>query len=78
MFWNILDEKEFRQGIFFYIHCSRHIGLVPKGVPRHAFSQKSVFLGKTAPSCWHMYKTFLDVLDRKEAFLEIKNAWVFM
>ena len=43
----ILDEKEFRQGIF-YIHCSRHIGLVPKGLPRHAFSQKSLFLGKTA------------------------------
>ena len=28
--------------------------------------------------CWYMYKTFLDVLDRKDAFLEIKNTWVFM
>ena len=23
-------------------------------------------------------KTFLDVLDRKEAFLEIENPWAFM
>ena len=28
-------KKNFRQKIF-YIHCSCHIGLVPKGLPRHA------------------------------------------
>ena len=56
MFWNILDEKEF-------LDNSHHIGLdFPQGLPRHTFSQKSLFWAKTAQE-----KRLLDVLHRKEA-----------
>ena len=42
MFWNILDEKEF-------LDKSHHIGLdFPQALPRHTFSQKSLFWAKTA------------------------------
>ena len=42
MFRNILDEKEF-------LDNSHHIGLdFPQGLPRHTFSQKSLFWAKTA------------------------------
>ena len=53
----------------FYIRCSRHIGLVLKGLPRHAFSKKSLFWGKTASK-----KRFLDVLHRKEAKISILHS----
>ena len=51
MFWNILDEKEFldnKKFDFTYTVVAIYIGLVPKGLLRHAFSQKSLCLDKTA------------------------------
>ena len=59
---------------------SHQIGFLQKRLA-HALSKKleiSCWFVSLFFSCWHMYKTFLDVLDRKEAFLEIENAWVFM
>ena len=65
MFQNILDEKEFldNKKIDFTYTV---VAILDYFQPRHAFSQKPLFLGKTAQK-----KRFLDVLHRQEAKISI-------